>query len=69
LRSKLESAKGDTFSGTVIIDFLYGSEDGSDLKSSMDEVNQYADLRKWSSDMWTSLLKKYASSVSFRAVG
>lgn len=26
LRSKLESAKGDTFSGAVISDFLYGPE-------------------------------------------
>jgi Zn-dependent M16 (insulinase) family peptidase len=58
LRSKLESAKGDTFSGTVITDFLYGAEDGSELGPSMDEMNQYAALRKWTSKEWTNLLQK-----------
>ncbi|KAF5374955.1 hypothetical protein D9758_000192 [Tetrapyrgos nigripes] len=59
LRSKLESAKGDTFSGTVITDFLYGAEDGSELGPSMDEINQYAAVRKWTSKQWTDLLQKY----------
>ncbi|KAJ7070954.1 Metalloenzyme, LuxS/M16 peptidase-like protein [Mycena amicta] len=59
LRSKLESAKGDTFSGTVITDFLYGAEDGSELEASLDEIRQYAALRKWTSEEWTSLLQKY----------
>ncbi|PFH54559.1 hypothetical protein AMATHDRAFT_123 [Amanita thiersii Skay4041] len=59
LRSKLESSKGDTFSGTVITDFLYCSEDGSELKASMDEINQIADLRGWTSQQWTSLLQRY----------
>ncbi|KAF7436910.1 hypothetical protein PC9H_003744 [Pleurotus ostreatus] len=59
LRSKLESAKGDTFSGTIITDFLYGKEDGSDIADSMDEINQYAQVRNWTSDQWTGILKKY----------
>ncbi|KAK7463673.1 hypothetical protein VKT23_005614 [Stygiomarasmius scandens] len=59
LRSKLESAKGDTFSGTVITDFLYGAEDGSELGPSMDEINQYAEVREWTSKQWTDLLQKY----------
>jgi Zn-dependent M16 (insulinase) family peptidase len=59
LRSKLESAKGDTFSETVIADFLYGKRDGSDLPASMDEINMYAELRKWSSKQWADLLHKY----------
>ncbi|KAG5654101.1 hypothetical protein H0H81_007515 [Sphagnurus paluster] len=59
LRSKLESAKGDTFSGTIITDFLYGAEDGSELKDSMDEIKQYAELRTWPSSLWTDLLEKY----------
>ncbi|KAF9015263.1 Metalloenzyme, LuxS/M16 peptidase-like protein [Cyathus striatus] len=59
LRSKLESAKGDTFSGTIITDFLYGAEDGSELQSSMDEINQYSDLRTWTNAQWTTLLQKY----------
>ncbi|KAL0580364.1 hypothetical protein V5O48_001609 [Marasmius crinis-equi] len=59
LRSKLESAKGDTFSGTVITDFLYGAEDGSELGPSMDEINQYATIRDWTSKQWTDVLQKY----------
>ncbi|KAF9460806.1 Metalloenzyme, LuxS/M16 peptidase-like protein [Collybia nuda] len=59
LRSKLESAKGDTFSGTIITDFLYGAEDGSELKDSMDEIKQYAILREWPSKRWTDLLRQY----------
>ncbi|KAJ6503445.1 Metalloenzyme, LuxS/M16 peptidase-like protein [Mycena vitilis] len=59
LRSKLESAKGDTFSSTVITDFLYGAEDGSELEASMDEINQYAEIREWTSKQWTDLLQKY----------
>ncbi|KAJ6575205.1 Metalloenzyme, LuxS/M16 peptidase-like protein [Mycena capillaripes] len=59
LRSKLESAKGDTFSSTVITDFLYGAEDGSELEASMDEINQYAAVREWTSKQWTDLLQKY----------
>ncbi|KAH7931086.1 hypothetical protein BV22DRAFT_1027850 [Leucogyrophana mollusca] len=59
LRSKLESAKGDEFSGAVITDFLYGAADGSDLLPALDEVNYYATLRTWSSKQWTDLLQKY----------
>jgi Zn-dependent M16 (insulinase) family peptidase len=58
LRSKLESAKGDTFSGAVIDDVLYGKEDGSLLANSMDEINQYAELRTWSSPQWSDLLRR-----------
>ncbi|KAH9486850.1 hypothetical protein JR316_0000915 [Psilocybe cubensis] len=59
LRSKLESAKGDTFSNTIISDFLYGTENGSELQKSMDEINHYIQMRTWNSDQWTSLLSKY----------
>lgn len=59
LRSKLESAKGDTFSGAVISDFLYGASDGSELVDAMDDMNHYAELRTWDSGRWTGLLQKY----------
>ena len=58
LRSKLESSKGDTFSGTLITDFLYGAQNGSEILASMDEINYYAALRKWTSSQWTSLLSQ-----------
>ncbi|KAI0734519.1 Metalloenzyme, LuxS/M16 peptidase-like protein [Fomitopsis betulina] len=59
LRSKLEASKGETYSGNVIGDFLYGAEDGSDLKASMDDIVYFAQLRTWSSKQWTDLLRKY----------
>ncbi|KAJ3514376.1 hypothetical protein NLJ89_g2417 [Agrocybe chaxingu] len=59
LRSRLESAKGDTFSGTIISDFLYGPEDGSELHASMDEITYFNILKTWTSDQWAALLSKY----------
>lgn len=59
LKSKLESAKGDTFSSTIINDVLYGTENGSELLASMDEMNYYQQLRKWSNAQWADLLRKY----------
>lgn len=61
LRSKLESAKGDTFSGTVINDALYGAQDGSDLPAAFDEMKRYDELRKWTSDDWINLLKRFVA--------
>lgn len=58
-RSKLESAKGDTFSGTIITDFLYGAEDGSELKEALNDIDWYQQLKTWSSTQWTDLLAKY----------
>lgn len=58
LRSKIESSKGDAFSVTVITDFLYGKEDGSELRQALNEMDGYKILRKWSSKQWTDLLKK-----------
>ena len=58
LRSKIESSKGDTFSTTVITDFLYGKEDGSELRYALNEIDDYRVLEKWPSKKWTDLLKK-----------
>lgn len=58
-RSKLESSKGDTFYGSVINDALYGAADGSDLPDVFDEMSHYDVLRKWTSEDWVNLLKKY----------
>ena len=63
LRSKLESSKADTFASPVITDFLYGAEDGSELGPSLQEIERYAQLRKWTSQNWTDLLKKYVILV------
>jgi Zn-dependent M16 (insulinase) family peptidase len=58
LRSKIESSKGDAFSTTVISDFLYGKEDGSELRQALDDIDSYRVLRKWSGKQWADLLKK-----------
>jgi Zn-dependent M16 (insulinase) family peptidase len=58
LLSKIESSKGDAFSTTVITDFLYGKEDGSDLRQALNEMDSYRVLREWSSNQWADLLKK-----------
>ncbi|EJD03900.1 uncharacterized protein FOMMEDRAFT_19228 [Fomitiporia mediterranea MF3/22] len=59
LRSKLESSKGDTFSNTVIEDFVLGAEDGSDLRPAMDEMSLFDDLRQWTSSQWSALIRRY----------
>jgi Zn-dependent M16 (insulinase) family peptidase len=59
LRSKLESAKGDTFSGNVIDDVLYGDVDGSLLKDSMDEFGRSEMLKGWTSKQWSALIRQY----------
>ncbi|KAJ2928846.1 hypothetical protein H1R20_g8241, partial [Candolleomyces eurysporus] len=59
LRSKLESAKGETFSSTIINDALYGAEDGSELHRSMDEIKYYEQLKQWSNAQWADLIRKY----------
>ena len=64
MRSQLESSKGNAFSLNVISDFLYGAMDGSDLHSSMNEINHYATLRSWSSQEWANLLSQCVCVVS-----
>ncbi|KIM85318.1 hypothetical protein PILCRDRAFT_817322 [Piloderma croceum F 1598] len=68
LRSRLESSKGDTFSGMMITEFLYGAPDGSDIEACMDDFTRYASLKKWSSKQWTDLLKKYFIDASYLVV-
>lgn len=62
LRSKIESSKGDAFSMTAIADFLYGKEDGSELRQALNEMDSYETLRKWSNEQWANLLKKLWSN-------
>ncbi|KLO20262.1 hypothetical protein SCHPADRAFT_817077 [Schizopora paradoxa] len=59
LRSKLESSKGDTYSLTVISDFVLGPADGSGLLGAMDDMSLYPILQKWSSEDWSNILRKY----------
>lgn len=58
LRSKIESSKGDAFSTTIITDFLYGKEDGSELQPALNEIDSHEVLKEWSGKQWADLLKK-----------
>lgn len=62
--SKLESAKGETLSGALIADFLYGAPDGSELSDALDEIKYYGTLRTWSSKDWATLLTKLVAHGS-----
>ncbi|KAG6337340.1 hypothetical protein ID866_1765 [Astraeus odoratus] len=68
LRSKLESAKGETLSDTLITDFLYGAPDGSDLSDALDEMKYYDILRTWSSGDWVNILTKYFVDANYVAI-
>ncbi|KAI6153510.1 Metalloenzyme, LuxS/M16 peptidase-like protein [Pisolithus tinctorius] len=68
LRSKLESSKGETLSGALITDFLYGALDGSDLPDALDEMKYYNVLRTWSSKDWSNLLNKYFVDANYVAI-
>ncbi|KAH9944050.1 Metalloenzyme, LuxS/M16 peptidase-like protein [Epithele typhae] len=59
LRSRIEASGGDVFAGYVITDSLYGAENGSDLPPSLNEISQYAELKKWTGQQWSDLLRKY----------
>lgn len=38
---------------------MYGPEDGSELKDAMGDIEQYQELRQWSSKQWVGLLEQY----------
>ena len=61
-RSRIESSKGDAFSTTVIADFLYGREDGSELRQALNQIDNFDALRGWSSNQWADLLRKLWSN-------
>ncbi|KAI0307721.1 Metalloenzyme, LuxS/M16 peptidase-like protein [Multifurca ochricompacta] len=58
-RSKVESDGGDTYSSTMIRNFLYGRSDGSQIEEALDVIKHYDKLRTWSSKQWTNLIRKY----------
>jgi Fe2+ transport system protein B len=62
-RSKVESNGGDTFSPTMIANFLYGRSDGSQIEEALNEIKFYSTLRTWSSEQWADLIQKCAYSV------
>ncbi|CAI4036225.1 hypothetical protein SMKI_15G0630 [Saccharomyces mikatae IFO 1815] len=45
------------FSSAVITDYIYGSEDGSSLVSSLKDLSDFDSLLQWSQQDWESLLR------------
>ena len=58
LRNEVESSIGDALSKAIVTDFLYGKEDGSELRQALSKIDHYEVLRKWTSEQWSDLLKK-----------
>lgn len=58
-RLNLEKDRGDLYSYAMILDFLYGAPDGSDIEPFLNEIRLNNELRKWTSQQWVSLLTKY----------
>lgn len=48
----------NVLSQMVITDFLYGDEEGSTLKESLESLQDFDMLLKWSVDDWSNLMKK-----------
>lgn len=48
-----------TFSNIVILDFIYGKVDGSELASYTKDLHDYETLANWSAKEWCSVLRKY----------
>ncbi len=44
---------------SIISDFLYGKEDGSELKSQTADLKEYDILSNWTSEQWINILRKY----------
>ena len=56
--SRMENEKGDAFNMAVLLDALYGKEDGSELATACEDISCYTELKKWTNSDWTNLIKK-----------
>jgi Zn-dependent M16 (insulinase) family peptidase len=59
LLNQLETKPADSFADVIITDFLYGHEDGHDLKASMDSMKRFDALEDYSSSQWVQILKTW----------
>lgn len=57
--NQLEVRTAECFADSLIIDHLYGNEEGADLPTGMDSMARYDQLGHWTSEQWTALLSKY----------
>ncbi|KAK7694817.1 hypothetical protein QCA50_002005 [Cerrena zonata] len=66
--SRMENEQGDAFNMVVLLDALYGKEDGSDLAPACDDISHYAELKKWTNADWTNLIRKYFLDSKYAVV-
>ncbi|KAI5959901.1 uncharacterized protein KGF55_005133 [Candida pseudojiufengensis] len=48
-----------SFSNIAILEFIYGNPDGSDLLKWTKDLKEYDELLTWTSEQWSSLIRKY----------
>lgn len=71
LLDSLEKEAGDVIcAGPVLLDFLYGSEDGKDMNESLKDLDRFGVLKGWSANQWVKLLDDcFISAPSFTLSG
>ncbi|WFD29887.1 hypothetical protein MSPP1_000901 [Malassezia sp. CBS 17886] len=57
LMSQLETRPADCFSDVLIHEFLYGKQDGSELRVSLDDMRRFDVLDTYTSDDWVRVLR------------
>ena len=55
---RCESTPEAALSSMIITDFIYGSSDGSSLKTLLKDLNDFKALESWSADQWQSLMRE-----------
>src|SRR5271154_475091 len=61
----MESSRTRIFSICIIQDCLYGPDDGSEIRASVDAIADLSILRNWTSAQWSDLLQKYHILCAF----
>ncbi|UZJ56905.1 hypothetical protein CBS101457_006225 [Exobasidium rhododendri] len=59
LLNMLETKPADSLADVIIVDFLYGQENGRDLEASLDSMKQYDALEKYTSSQWVQVLRRW----------
>lgn len=59
LLNTLEKDASDALTYSLLSDFLFGNEDGSQLPESLNDAKRFKELLRWSAAQWGDLLEKY----------
>lgn len=55
-------SSGSFFTDSIILDFLFGNRDGSNLRD-LGSIREYDELEKWTDMQWRDFLKKWISDA------